>query len=192
MQPVKMAVNTTVKYHSVEGFQEHTLFDYHMEEYNWPLYSPLYVTALQTSRQNLDEPRDQFGNVRIPDISSLVPNNGTFEANFNWHDIGSEVVPTYTSLYGVPMVDIPKSGNISFTLDFSYWEIRCSPFVPTLQGTALRKLAWDLEATALICLLKPRTKVTRRGLSITTDRNFYSNTRLRGICPVVDRVFGRI
>lgn len=118
----------TVKFHSIEGFRNHTLFDWHMEEYNWPLYTPLYMTALQTSRQHFDEPRDLFGNVRVPDPGFLSQGNGTSQPSFDWHTVQEESAITYTSLLGVPIVDIPRAGRISFPLESSCWETRCSQF----------------------------------------------------------------
>jgi hypothetical protein len=86
------------------------------------------MTALQISRQNIDEPRDLFGDVRIPDIRSLIPSNNTFEPPSNWYAIEDRPVLTHASLLGIPVADVPKSGNVSLPFESSYWEIRCNPF----------------------------------------------------------------
>jgi hypothetical protein len=127
-RPFITPINVAVKYHAIEGFSQNTLFNYDMEESNWNRYAPLYMTALQTSRQTFDQPRDLFGNVRIPDISSVSRNAS--QSLYDWHAIEDESSMKYTSLLGIPTVDIPQPGNISFALDSSYWEIRCHQFVP--------------------------------------------------------------
>jgi hypothetical protein len=65
-------INTTVGYHAISSFPHYTrIGSSHLEEYYWARYGPLFLAALQTSTVNGNEPRDFFGNARIPDISSL-------------------------------------------------------------------------------------------------------------------------
>jgi hypothetical protein len=127
-QPAIEIVNATVQYQSLKGFESHSMLSSYMLD-KWSSYVPIYMTALQTSRLNVDKPWDLFGNVRIPDIGSLIPSNEKDPATFEWHTLGDQTIPAWTSLLGVPVADVPKSGNISFTLESPYWEIRCTPFV---------------------------------------------------------------
>jgi hypothetical protein len=124
-QPFTVAINATVKYISIEGFQNYTLLDYHLEEYYWSRYAPLYMTALQTSPQNFDKPTDFFGNVKIPNLNSLSTAVSTTELSRDWRSVGKDSTIAYTSLLGVPVVDVPRIGNISFQLESSYWEVKC-------------------------------------------------------------------
>jgi hypothetical protein len=97
----------------------------HMQEANWAQWTPFYMTALQTSRLSFDSPRDMFGNARIPDISLLDTSSNPSIQPHDWHLVKSHSNLTYISLLGVPIVDIPKLGNISLTVESSYWEVRC-------------------------------------------------------------------
>jgi hypothetical protein len=129
-RPFPIAIDATIQYQSVEGFGERTLFDMHMEEYSWASYAVPFMTAFQTAFKYASEPRDLFGNLRIPDIKSVV-----WEDVYSHNASDSHVVQdtsnlTYTSLFGVPIVDIPTSGNVTFTLESAYWEINCDPFAP--------------------------------------------------------------
>lgn len=45
--------------------------------------------------------------------------------SFDWYCVESHAALTYTSLLGVPIADIPMLGNVSFTVESSYWEVRC-------------------------------------------------------------------
>lgn len=123
-----------------------------MAEGDWPQYAPLYMTALQTSRQTLEEPMDLFGNVKIPDITLLdgfrsvsdmdfTLYNKTISADFRrfhpanntekssqWYNVPTERPVQYTSLLGLPVVGVPSRGNSSFSLTSAYWNIHCDPF----------------------------------------------------------------
>ncbi|KAF3003174.1 hypothetical protein E8E13_009232 [Curvularia kusanoi] len=99
-----------------------------MLERHWAQYGPLYMTSIQTSHQVFDQPRDLFGNVRIPDISTVIPSSNSQNRD-QWHNISEQAVFNYTSLLGVPLVDVPQFGNTSFTLESPYWEVSCEKFV---------------------------------------------------------------
>lgn len=97
-----------------------------MEESRWLDYAPSYMTALQTAAQYIDEPRDLLGNVRVPDLESLVQGAGNTTDRFQWQFVDRSQKTNYTSLYGVPLVDIPRLGNMSFPLESAYWTAQCN------------------------------------------------------------------
>jgi hypothetical protein len=134
-RPLSIAIDATIQYQSVEGFGKRTSFDPHMEEYSWASYAAPFMTALQTALNYASEPRDLFGNPRIPDINSVVWEDMYSQNASDSHAVQDISNLTYTSLFGVPIVDIPTSGNVTFTLESSYWEINCDPFAP---GTYFR------------------------------------------------------
>lgn len=105
------------------------MIGFHMEEYSWSRFAPLYMTALQTSRQTFEKPQDLFGNVRIPEMASLEPAGLTTDSAFEWRKVEANATTNYTSLLGRPIADIPKVGNVTLTLESSYWETRCEPFI---------------------------------------------------------------
>ena len=130
IEPYQEVVNTTIKHHSVAGFANDTLLSETMEEYFWGSYAPIYMTALQTSRQIGQGPRDLFDNVRIPDLRSLNLGEDPSQHTDRWYSVENRPELSYTSLHGQPVIDIPKSGNVSFPLESSYWETQCGSFSP--------------------------------------------------------------
>jgi hypothetical protein len=129
-RPFSIAIDSTIQYQSVEGFGNRTLFDMHMDENFWSFYAAPFTTALQTAIKYVSEPRDLFGNPRIPDINSVAWENMYSQNTSDLHAVQDTSNLTYTSLFGVPVVDIPTLGNVTFTLESSYWEINCDPFAP--------------------------------------------------------------
>jgi hypothetical protein len=130
-KPLEIHVNNTVGYHAFETHdnysgigQQNLVF----EEYYWTRYGPLFLTALQTSGYNLNGSRDIFGNVKIPDITSLGAGNNIANDSSDWYDTAEVSSLSYSSLLGNPIADIPRSGNTSFVVESSYWEIQCEPF----------------------------------------------------------------
>jgi hypothetical protein len=129
-RPFPIVIDATIQYQSVEGFGKRTLFDYDMDENLWSFYAAPFTTALQTAFKYASEPRDLFGNPRIPDINSVAWENMYSQNASDSHAVQDTSNLTYTSLFGVPVVDIPTFGNVTFTLESSYWEINCDPFTP--------------------------------------------------------------
>lgn len=127
-KPSTTAISTPVKYLPVETFVNDTLFDAAMKEQAWDRYAPLFMTTLQTARLTVNESRDLFGNVRIPDITSLDASSDPTAQVYDWRDIQDKAEVSYTSLLGYPTIDVPNLGNVSFTIESSYWEVRCQPF----------------------------------------------------------------
>jgi hypothetical protein len=146
-----MIFNSTIHHFPVDGSANESVFDWNAAGGDWPQYAPLYMTALQTSRQTSNLPMDLFGNVKIPDVTrledfqSISPTNATlynnldiihsptdvpkkFEERSRWYDINHDEPGIYTSLLGIPVIGIPTFGNSSFELTSAYWDVRCNPF----------------------------------------------------------------
>ncbi|KAF9690634.1 hypothetical protein EKO04_011473 [Ascochyta lentis] len=121
-------VDAAVRYLPSETFVNDTLFGASMSETSWSRYAPLYMTSLQTSRLTVNASRDLFGNVRIPDITSLNTNSDPTAPVSDWRHVPEDADISYTSLLGYPIIDVPRVGNISFTVESTYWEVRCKPF----------------------------------------------------------------
>ncbi|KAJ8114504.1 hypothetical protein OPT61_g3640 [Boeremia exigua] len=137
-QPLLVLVDDTVKYFPIEGYAKQThLFNKGYAEMAWPLFAPLYMTALLTSRQYLTLPMDQFGNVKIPDLFQLKSYSSSLPAD-TWYEIEEGSTPEYISIMGIPMAGLPETGNTTFTLDSHYWSIECgslSPFSEYVNAT---------------------------------------------------------
>lgn len=123
-------IEATVHYHAVDAFVNKSMLKPHMEEYNWPLYAPLFMSALQFARRNYNESRDLFGNIRIPDMASLTVNAPT--PDHEWYNVTGASSFWYTSLLGRPVVDVPSSGNLTFMIESSYWEVHCGAFTDSV------------------------------------------------------------
>ena len=139
-KPALEALNSTVKYLSFEGFAAQTMLSVHMLELDWIGWGPFYMTALQTSRLSHHRPRDMFGNVRIPDIGLLRSGRNLSHHSYDWLPIESQSALTYTSLLGLPIADIPKLGNVSFTIESSYWQVRCGPWTNADPGILVSRI----------------------------------------------------
>ncbi|KAJ4992952.1 hypothetical protein SVAN01_01656 [Stagonosporopsis vannaccii] len=126
-KPLLVPVNDTVKYFPIEGYSKEThITSLTNAEVAWPLFAPLYMTALLTSRQYLDLPMDQFSNIKIPDVFQL----GSYSAsapNDTWFNVPESPSPEYTSIIGIPIAGLPETGNTSFSLASHYWSVDCEP-----------------------------------------------------------------
>jgi hypothetical protein len=127
---LEIPVNATVGFHAFETHDNFThIVSSELEDYHWPNYGPIFMTALQTARLNLNEPRDIFGLVKVPDITSLgAMRSDAASPSYDWYDVARASSPIYSSLLGNPIADVPQSANVSFLVESSYWEIRCEPF----------------------------------------------------------------
>lgn len=94
-----------------------------MASEGWPIFAPLYMTALQTSRTQSDSPVDMFGNVKIPDIETINTDNAN--STDEWKSIDSSSNISYTSLLGIPVAGVPPTGNSSFIITSRYFAIDC-------------------------------------------------------------------
>jgi hypothetical protein len=144
------SINTTVGYHAISSFRIYTVIKYnHLEEYYWTLYGPLFLAALQTSTVNSNESRDIFGNARIPDISSLGSDTDAIPLALDWHDTRDKSSLTYSSLLGNTVFDVPDTGNVSFVIESSYWEVRCKPFFSNITLEDFNKTNSSSDPTKL-------------------------------------------
>ncbi|KAJ5177627.1 uncharacterized protein N7500_000326 [Penicillium coprophilum] len=82
-----------------------------------PLIAALSAASLLANRN-----QDLWGNIRFPFIENFEKDST------GWMDIPQNDNLTYASLVGVPVIDLPNSGNTSFTLPGSYLSISCPIF----------------------------------------------------------------
>lgn len=130
-QPSTEDFNGTARYFPLGGFAQQTfLYGVGRASLAWTLWAPLYMTALQTSRQYWHSSMDLFGNVRIPDIRQLSL-SAIDAPDYDWHDFGSIDDVQYTSMLGLPIVGIPDDGNSSFNVESFYWAVECSDWNQT-------------------------------------------------------------
>jgi hypothetical protein len=91
----------------------------------------LFLSALAAPLTIKNSSTDNWGNLKIPMLEAIPGYSDT--QPYEWFDIGSNqtVDPTtYTALLGLPIANIPNSGNGTFNLETSYWILNC----PTLEG----------------------------------------------------------
>ncbi|XPS69052.1 hypothetical protein M3J09_001333 [Ascochyta lentis] len=146
-KPLFEPVNDTVRYYPVEGYgKESHITNLGYATVAWPLYAPLYMTALLTSRQYLDLPMDQFGNIKIPDIFQLQSYSASLPPD-TWFDIDENSIVEYSSIIGIPIVGVPESGNVSFNLVSHYWSVQCEKLATTgtlTNATLTRRPSFDM------------------------------------------------
>lgn len=140
-KPFLVPVNDTIRYFPVEGYGQQThVFNLDISERAWPLFAPLYMTALLTSKQYLSLPMDQFGNVKIPDIFQLSTYTSESPTG-TWFEVDKGSTADYTSVIGIPTAGLPESGNVSFNLISHYWSVDCKPltFVENIANKTLNQ-----------------------------------------------------
>lgn len=71
---------------------------------------------------------DLFGGVKIPHITLLDGYDEAPAHTYGWYNVSHEKQIPYTSMLGMPLIDIPKLGNSTFDMISSYWDIKCSAF----------------------------------------------------------------
>jgi hypothetical protein len=81
------------------------------------------MTALRTSRNSLNPSMDLWGNVRIPDIDSLMAGNSN--SSDDWIKVNHSGNTSYSSLLGLPVIGVPSSGNSSYEVTSRYSVINC-------------------------------------------------------------------
>ncbi|KAF4765739.1 hypothetical protein N7455_004456 [Penicillium solitum] len=82
-----------------------------------PMTASISAASLLATRN-----QDLWGNIRFPVIENLEKNST------GWMNVPKNDNLTYASLVGVPVIDLPSSGNTSFTLPGSYLSISCPVF----------------------------------------------------------------
>lgn len=127
-KPLLVHFTDSVKYYPVEGFGRQThIFNPNVAMVAWPLFSPMYMTALLTSNKYLGRPMDLFDNVKIPDILQLPGYTGTSNDS-QWHTVDRDAEIHYASALGIPVAGLPDSGNFTFDLVSHYWTVNCTAF----------------------------------------------------------------
>jgi hypothetical protein len=121
--PHLVSFNTTIRYLPREA-AAYTLLDGGDDaSLGWPLYAPLYMTAVRTARNHQTQPMDLWGNVKIPDFDSLTARNSDPYEGWVKVDYSSNV--PYSSLLGIPVIGVPTTGNSTYQLTSRYSIIDC-------------------------------------------------------------------
>jgi hypothetical protein len=137
-KPLVTNSNSTIFYYPIELYSQQTVLPISQSNVTVsPFFASLFVTAIQTSRHNIETPLDLFGNVRIPDIN-VFNSPSSPESGVDWHNIQNGTDLSYTSVFGVPIAGVPRIGNVSFTLVTHYWTVNC-----TAEDRDNRLQPWD-------------------------------------------------
>lgn len=82
-----------------------------------------YSAALMQTLSNKRGSRDAWGNTKIPRIDKL---NTSLSDSDGWLDAsGQHDVESYASLFGLPIVGLPKAGTANFSVETSYVSLTC-------------------------------------------------------------------
>lgn len=90
----------------------------------WPTVDFGYSASLfQTEKTKLG-PEDAWGNVKVPRIESL---DASTAGHNGWIPFGNATirVELYSSLMGIPISNIPTTGDTDFTIESSYVSLDC-------------------------------------------------------------------
>ncbi|KAH8732326.1 hypothetical protein GQ44DRAFT_669581 [Phaeosphaeriaceae sp. PMI808] len=126
-KPYIINYNTTIQYYPIEFYPKASyLRSSETAQEKWSLFAPLYMTAIQTSRQSLYTPMDFYGDVKIPDINRITKEYVAIaDTNYRWYPIGNDTMLNYTSILGIPTIGTAERRNCSFGLISHYWEVNC-------------------------------------------------------------------
>ncbi|KAK0658036.1 hypothetical protein B0T16DRAFT_453443 [Cercophora newfieldiana] len=90
---------------------------------NLPGLNSLYTSSISASPQIKNSSVDLWGNVKIPWLPR--PNTATPDSE-GWYDVPPELAAEkYSSLVGVPIVNLPSGKNTSFSIETSYMDLDC-------------------------------------------------------------------
>jgi hypothetical protein len=118
--------NSTIYYYPIELYSSDTVLPIRQSNATVsPFFASLFVTAIQTSRQNIETPLDLFGNIRIPDID-IFNKASSPDSTLDWHYVQNVSDLSYTSVFGIPIARVPQTGNTSFALVTHYWSVNCT------------------------------------------------------------------
>ncbi|KAE9363928.1 hypothetical protein N431DRAFT_489754 [Stipitochalara longipes BDJ] len=81
-----------------------------------------YTRLLLSQGEYLHNAADFYGNVKVPDLARLTSYT---EDDEDWTLIHADPDTIYSSLLGVPVSGIPRTGNTTFTIETSYYYVTC-------------------------------------------------------------------
>jgi hypothetical protein len=82
--------------------------------------------AMIASQRVKDSSCDEYNNLKVPMLESLNATAGT-----DWASLPNNVIPTYSSLIGIPIAERSILGSTSFTFTATYWHASCSDLTYT-------------------------------------------------------------
>ena len=118
-RPVNMKVDVDFfNTESMPGFSNADLW-------NLPSLDAMFSSSLMAPASIRNSSMDLWGNVKIPDISRL-PNSSLNSTG--WFNLPLAVLDTnvtYSSVLGIPLSNVPKLGNTTFSMETSYLALDC-------------------------------------------------------------------
>jgi hypothetical protein len=91
------------------------------EAFQTPL-DALYLASLVSSESAKNASMDLWGNLKIPAYKQLLANLPA--ASSGWISVPSGDVP-YSSLIGIPTINVSKTGNTTFAVESTYLDLDC-------------------------------------------------------------------
>ncbi|ETS82477.1 hypothetical protein PFICI_04353 [Pestalotiopsis fici W106-1] len=146
--------NSTIRYLPISACLETPMEGGPSANNAWPLYGPLFMSSLIASRSLENPKQDMYGNVRVPQLDRLM--TGDTVDNDTWVVVNSTEETPWSSLLGVPVAGVPKTGNLSFNLVSRYYAIDCDAavhvenstiFSNTSSGLGAGYYMWDASST---------------------------------------------
>jgi hypothetical protein len=105
----------------------------------------IFITALTASKYAKRALRDNWGNVRVPQLGMLDAPGGGGNTTAAWLPVPHITLPeAYSSLIGIPIVGLPPNLAANFTIETSYMALACSPW-----SSYRRYLDWAKNASSV-------------------------------------------
>lgn len=86
-----------------------------------------FMASLASSLSVKESPLDPWGNIKIPVIESLPGYHSENEEEWVVFPGYSEATP-YSSLIGIPVANISRTGITEFSLETAYWNLQCPEY----------------------------------------------------------------
>lgn len=86
-----------------------------------PAMNAVYRASIIAPNATMSAPQDTWGNIKIPRIEALEQ---TPRGSSEWIKVPKKDV-AYSSLVGIPSIGVAPSGNSSFIMECSYYDLAC-------------------------------------------------------------------
>lgn len=121
--PSIQTFDSTIRYLPMAASLESTMYGASGIDSAWPSYGPIFMASLMTSRGQNDSSQDLYGTVKIPSLDRL--GSGHVADIDSWTVLNySQTIP-YSSILGIPVVGVPRTGWLSFDLVSRYMAVNC-------------------------------------------------------------------
>jgi hypothetical protein len=136
--------NSTIRYLPISACLETPMQGGPSANNAWPLYGPIFMSSLISSRALENPNEDMYGNLRVPHLDRLIGEDSMPADSWTMLDHTEEI--PYSSLLGIPVVGLPSTGNLTFNIVSRYHTVNCDAAVHIENSTIFANTSSGLGA----------------------------------------------